>query len=93
MVAGEIMQKEEIITKINKKKIRLEAYEARELEMLSPRGVQSYGIGSRNVARYNTDLAQVRTAIKELEEEIRELEKILNGVRPRKAFGIVPRDI
>lgn len=85
--------KEEIRNKIEKKKIRLAAYEERELIMLSPKGVQSYGIGSRNVARYNTDLAQVRAAIKELEDEIEELENYLNGKRPRKAFGIVPRDI
>ena len=56
--------------KIKNKKIRLEAYQKRELLMLSPEGVQSYGIGSRNVARYNTDLATVRNAIKELEAEI-----------------------
>ena len=85
--------KEEIRKKIDNKKIRLEAYQKRELIMLSPEGVQSYGIGSRNVARYNTDLAQVRAAIKELEDEIDELENYLNGKRPRKAFGIVPRDI
>jgi hypothetical protein len=79
--------------KIKNKKIRLEAYQKRELLMLSPEGVQSYGIGSRNVARYNTDLATVRNAIKELEAEIEELENSLNGIRPRKAFGIIPRDL
>ncbi len=79
--------------KIKNKKIRLEAYQKRELLMLSPEGVQSYGIGSRNVARYNTDLATVRNAIKELEAEIEELNNSLNGVRPRKAFGIIPRDL
>lgn len=79
--------------KIKIKKLRLEAYQQRELTMLSPAGVQSYGIGSRNVARYNTDLGTVRAAIKELETEIEELENSLNGIRPRKAFGIIPRDI
>lgn len=87
------MDKDEIQEKIRTKKIRLEAYTKRELVMLSPEGVQSYGIGSRNVARYNTDLSQIRAAIKELETEIGELERMLKGTRPRKAFGVVPRDI
>lgn len=79
--------------KINSKTIRLEAYQKRELHMLSPEGVQSYGIGSRNVARYNTDLNTIRAAIKELETEIEELENSMNGIKPRKAFAIIPRDI
>ena len=50
------------------------------------------GIGSRNLARYNTDLAAIRAAIKELEDDIAALEALLNGQRPRKAVGVVPRD-
>ena len=87
------MNKTAIQSKIDAKKIRLEAYFKRELLMLSPEGVQSYGIGSRNIARYNTDLAQIRAAISELEDEIEELEDALDDIRPRKAFGIIPRDI
>ena len=45
------------------KRERLELYLKREAEMLSG-GVQSYGIGSRNLSRYNTDLAAIRAAIK-----------------------------
>ena len=52
----------------------------------------SYGIGSRNLSRYNTDLAAIRAAIKELEDDIAALEALLNGQRPRKAVGVVPRD-
>lgn len=70
---------------------RLDLYYKREAEMLSG-GVQSYGIGSRNLARYNTDLGAIRAAIKELEDEIAELEGLLGGQRPRKALGVVPRD-
>ena len=55
-------------------------------------GVQSYGIGSRNLSRYNTDLAAVRAAIKELEEELDALLDAEDGIRPRKAVGVVPRD-
>lgn len=73
------------------KRERLELYLKRESEMLSG-GVQSYGIGSRNLSRYNTDLAAIRAAIKELEDDIAALEALLNGKRPRKAVGVVPRD-
>lgn len=73
------------------KRNRLELYLKREAEMLDG-GVQSYGIGSRNLARYNTDLSQIRAAIKQLEDEIANLEGALNGQRPRKAVGVVPRD-
>lgn len=73
------------------KRERLELYLKREAEMLSG-GVQSYGIGSRNLSRYNTDLAAIRAAIKELEDDIAALEALLNGQRPRKAVGVVPRD-
>ena len=55
-------------------------------------GVQSYGIGSRNLARYNTDLGSIRAAIKQLEADIEALEAALNGEKPRKAVGVVPRD-
>ena len=55
--------------KLKKKKERLELYYEREKLMLSPKGVQSYGIGSKNIERYNTDLAKIQDAIKKLEEE------------------------
>lgn len=80
-----------IEVKLANKRARLDLYLKREKEMLDG-GVQSYGIGSRNLARYNTDLAQIRAAIKELEDEIANLEGILNGRKPRKAVGVVPRD-
>ncbi len=73
------------------KRTRLNLYYKREAEMLD-RGVQSYGMGSRNLARYNTDLGQIRIAIKELEDEIKELEGRMSGGAPRKAVGVVPRD-
>ena len=53
-------------------------------------GVQSYGIGSRNLARYNTDLGSIRAAIKQLEADIEALEAALNGEKPRKAVGVDP---
>lgn len=80
-----------IEAELTAKRNRLELYLKREAEMLDG-GVQSYGIGSRNLARYNTDLSQIRDAIKQLEKEITNLEGALNGRKPRKAVGVVPRD-
>ena len=80
-----------IEAELTAKRNRLELYLKREAEMLDG-GVQSYGIGSRNLARYNTDLSQIRDAIKQLEKEIANLEGALNGQTPRKAVGVVPRD-
>ena len=54
--------------KIEKLKERLDLYYKREAEMLSG-GVQSYGIGTRNATRYQTDLAAIQRMIKEMEQE------------------------
>ncbi len=85
------MDKEKIESQLKKKKTRLELYYKREEEMLD-RGVQSYGQGTRNLTRYNTDLSTIRAAIKELEEEIQNLEGQLNGRTKRKAVAAVIRD-
>lgn len=82
---------ERIKEKLKEKKARLSAYLDRETEMLTG-GVQSYGIGSRNLTRYQTDLSNIRAAIKELEAEIALLEGKLAGQSVRKAVGVVPRD-
>lgn len=87
-----MVKQERLKRKIEDKKKRLDLYKEKEAYMLSKDGVQSYGIGSRNAARYNLDLAEVRKAIDELETEIEEMEDILAGVRPRKIVGVIPRD-
>lgn len=86
------MNTEKIQAELDAKKTRLGLYLSREAKMLTD-GVQSYGIGTRNVARFNTDLSTVRSAIKQLETEVSELEGKLYGKRPRKAVGIIPRDL
>lgn len=86
------MSNQEITEKISQKKKRLELYLSREEKMMTD-GVQSYGIGSRNVTRYNTELSEIRKAITELENEISELEGKASGKKPRKAVGIILRDI
>ena len=73
------------------KRNRLNLYKRREEEMLAG-GVQSYGIGSRNLTRYNTELAEIRAAIKELEKDVAALEGALEGRKPRRAVAAVPRD-
>lgn len=70
---------------------RLEAYYEKETAMLSENGVQSYSIGSRSVSRYQIS-ANIKAQIDELENERDELENLLAGRKPRKAFGVVPRD-
>lgn len=81
---------EQYKAELENKKRRLDLYYAQEEKMLTG-GVQSYGLGSRNVAKYNTDLAQIRTAIKELEAEIEELEGLISGKKSRRCVGVVPR--
>lgn len=84
-------KKERLKQELTEKHERRQLYLERERVMLTG-GVQSYGIGSRNLARYNTDLAQIRAAIKELTDEIDELEALLEGQSIRKRVGLVFRD-
>lgn len=84
-------KKERLTAELAEKKERLRLYLEREKTMLTG-GVQSYGIGSRNLARYNTDLSQIRTAIKELQDDIEELEGVLVGEAKRKRVGMVFRE-
>lgn len=85
------MTRDAIARQLEIKQDRLAIYLAREKEMLTG-GVQSYGIGSRNLSRYQTDLSNIRAAIKELEADIALLEGQLAGRSVRKAVGVVPRD-
>lgn len=84
-------KKERLKQELTEKRERRQLYLERERVMLTG-GVQSYGIGGRNLARYNTDLAQIRAAIKELTDEIDELEALLEGQSIRKRVGLVFRD-
>lgn len=84
-------KKQRLREALAEKKERRQLYLDREKVMLTG-GVQSYGIGSRNLARYNTDLAQIRAAIKELTSEIEELEALLDEEPARKRVGLVFRD-
>ncbi len=87
------MTKTQIAVKLTEKRERLKLYLDREKFMLSPDAVQSYGVGSRNLQRYSTDLADIQEMIKVLESEIAELEIRLGGQRPRKSVGVIPIDL
>ena len=53
-------------------------------------GVQSYEIDDRALQRFR--IPNLRTAIKEAEDQIDKYESMLGGNKPRRAFGIVSRD-
>lgn len=84
-------KKERLKAELAEKKERRALYLEREKVMLKG-GVQSYGVGSRNLARYNTDLSTIRAMIKELADEIEEIEGQLEGTAARKRVGLVFRD-
>ena len=52
--------------------------------------VKSYTIDDRQLTRF--DLDTLRDEIEEAGKKIDELTALLNGRRPRKAFGVIPRD-
>ena len=53
-------------------------------------GVKSYQIDDRSLSKF--DIPALRKAIDDAEEKIDELEALLEGMKPRRAVGILPRD-
>lgn len=53
-------------------------------------GVKSYMIDDRQLTRF--DIPDLKNEIEECEQKIDELSAALDGKRPRKAFGVIPRD-
>ena len=53
-------------------------------------GVKSYMIDDRQLTRF--DLPALQKQIAEAEAKVDELENLLNGQRPRRAVGVLPRD-
>lgn len=84
-------KKQRLEAQLQEKKERRKLYIERERVMLTG-GVQSYGIGTRNLSRYNTGLSQIRAVIKELDAEIEELENLLSEEPARKRVSLVYRD-
>lgn len=53
-------------------------------------GVKSYTIDDRTLTKF--DLASLERRISNAETKVDEYEALLNGMKPRRAFGVVPRD-
>ena len=53
-------------------------------------GVKSYSIDDRQLTRF--DIPSLRKAIDDAEQKVDEYEALLNGLKPRRAFGVIPRD-
>jgi len=53
-------------------------------------GVQSYTIDNRSLTRF--DLPSLLREIQQAERKVDELTALLKGRKPRKAFGVVPRN-
>ena len=53
-------------------------------------GVKSYEIDDRSLTRF--DIPSIRKALNEAEEKIEMYEALLEGLKPRRAFGVIPRD-
>lgn len=53
-------------------------------------GVKSYTIDDRTLTKF--DIASLKRAINDAETKVDEYEALLNGMSPRRAFGILPRD-
>jgi len=85
-------QRETIQAELTQTRERLALYLKREADMLDKNGVQSYGIGSRNLQHYSTALKDIQDMIEKLRARIRELEAELAGGSARRALGVVPQD-
>lgn len=83
------MDRETIIERLNYWKETLaklmDAYVA-----LIDGGVKSYSIDDRELTKF--DLPSLEKRISNAEEKVDQYEALLTGKRPRKAFGVVPRD-
>ena len=53
-------------------------------------GVKAYTIDDRSLTKF--DLPDLKKQVEEAEAKVDELENLLKNKRPRKAFGVIPRD-
>lgn len=83
------MDRTELKVRIAFKQSALEKLRAAYLALIDG-GVKSYTIDDRTLTRF--DLKDLKDEIEETEKELDELEALLEGKRPRKAFGVVFRD-
>ena len=79
--------------KLTAKKEALAAYRDAELSILKGGRAYAYTIGPRNKTNYPINLDQARKAIKELEDEIVQLEALKSGSAMPRTRAVIPRDI
>jgi hypothetical protein len=84
---------ESLQTRLDDRKATLELYREAEKAILSGNKPYSYTIGPRNKTNYNMSLAQLREAIKSIEEEIDSLENAQAGIGSSRTRAVVPRDV
>lgn len=84
--------REQLEQELDIKRKRLQAYYDREQQILSASGVKSYTIGSQSLSRFDTELKDIQSAIRQLEQEIKRLEQQLSGKSANRAVGVVIRD-
>lgn len=53
-------------------------------------GVKSYAVDDRQLTKF--DIPSLRKAIDDAEENVDKYEALLDGQKPRKAFGVLIRD-
>lgn len=82
--------KAEIKQRIEFRKAALKSAREAYLGIMSG-SVQSYKIGNREVTKHN--ISVLASEIERLEKDLDSLENLSSGKKPRKAFGIIPRDI
>jgi len=79
----------EIRARLEFRKKALERLRAAYLALVDG-GVKSYTIDDRQLTRF--DLPALKKEIEDAETQIDELTALLSNKRPRKTFGIIPRD-
>ena len=79
----------ELRARLEFRKEALKALRKAYLKLVSG-GVKSYMIDDRQLTRL--DLPALRKEIEAAEAEVDELENLLSDQRPRRAFGVLPRD-
>jgi hypothetical protein len=84
-----LIDKSELRIRLDFWKTALEKKRAAYLALVDG-GVKSYTIDDRSLTRFDMDT--LLDEIKEAERNVDELAAMSTGKRPRKAFGIVPRN-
>ncbi|MDR1158347.1 MAG: hypothetical protein LBK75_08630 [Oscillospiraceae bacterium] len=84
-----MIDKSELRIRLDFWKTALEKKRAAYLALVDG-GVKSYTIDDRSLTRFDMDT--LLDEIKEAERNVDELAAMSTGKRPRKAFGIVPRN-